>query len=51
MAYHQYTIRTPGRDALEQHFRDAGVGCTIFYPLCLCACTNRSASRPSVMPG
>ncbi len=33
--WHQYVIRTPRRDELETHLRDAGVGCAIFYPLCL----------------
>ncbi len=33
--YHQYVIRTARRDELEQHLRDQGIGCAIFYPLCL----------------
>ena len=33
--YHQYTIRVPKRDGLQQHLSDKGIGCAVFYPLCL----------------
>lgn len=35
--FHQYTIRVPGgrRDALAEHFKQAGVGCKIYYPVSL----------------
>ncbi len=31
--YHQYTIRSDRRDALEQHLRDSGVGVGVYYPI------------------
>jgi dTDP-4-amino-4,6-dideoxygalactose transaminase len=31
--YHQYTVRTPRRDALAQHLRVAGIGTAVHYPL------------------
>jgi perosamine synthetase len=31
-AYHQYTVRVPHRDAVQQHLRDAGVGSAVYYP-------------------
>ncbi len=30
--YHQYTIRTPRRDALRDHLTDAGIGSGVYYP-------------------
>jgi perosamine synthetase len=31
--YHQYTVRVPnGRDALQQHLTDSGVGSAVYYP-------------------
>jgi len=33
--WHQYVIRTDRRDELEQHLRASGIGCAVFYPLCL----------------
>jgi len=33
--YHQYTVRSPRRDALQQHLAEAGVGSAVYYPLCL----------------
>ncbi|NBB84349.1 MAG: aminotransferase class I/II-fold pyridoxal phosphate-dependent enzyme [Alphaproteobacteria bacterium] len=34
-AWHQYVIRTDRRDELAEHLRANGIGCAIFYPLCL----------------
>jgi dTDP-4-amino-4,6-dideoxygalactose transaminase len=31
--FNQYTIRVARRDALQQHLKDAGVGCSVYYPL------------------
>ena len=31
--YHQYTIRTPRRDALRQFLKDRGIGTMVYYPL------------------
>lgn len=31
--FNQYTIRVADRDALQQHLKDAGVGCSVYYPL------------------
>lgn len=32
--YHQYTVRVPnGRDALQQHLTDSGVGSAVYYPI------------------
>jgi dTDP-4-amino-4,6-dideoxygalactose transaminase len=31
--YHQYTIRTPERDALQQFLNDRGIGCAVYYPV------------------
>ena len=33
MIYHQYTIRTPQRDALQAHLNAAGIGNAIYYPV------------------
>ncbi len=33
--YHQYTIRAPRREELQQHLADKGIGCAVFYPLSL----------------
>jgi dTDP-4-amino-4,6-dideoxygalactose transaminase len=30
--YHQYTIKTEGRDALQEHLKEKGVGSIIYYP-------------------
>jgi len=32
-AWHQYTIRTPGRDALQERLKAEGVDSAIFYPV------------------
>ncbi|MHB8637262.1 MAG: DegT/DnrJ/EryC1/StrS family aminotransferase [Fimbriimonadaceae bacterium] len=32
-AWHQYTVRTPRRDALQAHLKDVGVDSAIFYPV------------------
>jgi len=31
--YHQYVIRAPQRDALQQHLTERGIGSAIYYPL------------------
>lgn len=31
--YHQYTIRVPRRDGLQQYLKDRGIGSMIYYPL------------------
>ncbi len=31
--YHQYTIRVPNRDAVQQRLADAGVPSTVYYPV------------------
>ena len=31
--YHQYTIRSRRRDALQRHLADAGIASKIFYPI------------------
>ena len=33
--YHQYTLRTPERDALRAHLREKGVGTGVYYPVAL----------------
>ena len=33
--FHQYTIRTPRRDALREHLKANGIGCAVYYPLAL----------------
>jgi dTDP-4-amino-4,6-dideoxygalactose transaminase len=33
--FNQYVVRAPRRDELRQHLLDAGVGCSVYYPLCL----------------
>ena len=30
--FHQYTVRTPRRDALRQHLTERGIGCAVYYP-------------------
>ena len=30
--YHQYTVRVPHRDAVQQRLADAGVPSTVYYP-------------------
>ena len=32
-AWHQYTVRTPRRDALQEHLKAAGIDSAIFYPV------------------
>ena len=32
-AYHLYVIRSPRRDALQQHLRERGIGTSIHYPV------------------
>ncbi len=34
-AFHQYTIRTPKRDALQQYLKNNGITAMIYYPLSL----------------
>jgi dTDP-4-amino-4,6-dideoxygalactose transaminase len=31
--YHQYTVRSPRRDALRAHLNEAGIGAGVFYPI------------------
>ncbi len=31
--YHQYTIAIKGRDQLQQHLKELGIGSTVYYPL------------------
>ena len=33
--YNQYVVRVPQRDQLRAHLLEAGVGCSVYYPLCL----------------
>lgn len=33
--YNQYVIRAKDRDELQQYLASAGVGCAVYYPLCL----------------
>jgi len=33
--FNQYVIRAPRRDDLRVHLLDAGIGCAVYYPLCL----------------
>ncbi|MDP6636966.1 MAG: DegT/DnrJ/EryC1/StrS family aminotransferase [Phycisphaerae bacterium] len=33
--FNQYVIRVPNRDACKQFILDAGIGCDVYYPLCL----------------
>ncbi len=33
--YNQYTLRVKNRDGLLEHLRSQGIGCAVYYPLCL----------------
>lgn len=33
--FHQYTLRAQRRDDLKKHLTDHGIGCAVYYPLCL----------------
>jgi dTDP-4-amino-4,6-dideoxygalactose transaminase len=33
--YHQFTVRTPKRDALAMALTDAGIGTTVHYPIAI----------------
>jgi len=33
--FNQYVIRAPRRDELRAHLQQAGIGCAVYYPLCL----------------
>jgi len=47
--YNQYVIRVPRRDDLREHLQAKGIGCEVYYPLCLHqqACLQSSAAGPS----
>ena len=32
-AYHQFTIRSPQRDALRERLASRGIGCGVYYPV------------------
>jgi len=32
-AYHLYTVRSPGRDALRARLQERGIGCGVYYPV------------------
>ncbi len=50
--YHQYTIRSPRRDALREHLAQSGVGTGLYYPLplhlqpCFAYCGYRDGQLP-----
>ena len=31
--YNQFSVRTPRRDALQAHFKNAGIGTEVYYPV------------------
>lgn len=31
--FHQYTVRTPRRDAVQRALTEAGIGCAVYYPI------------------
>lgn len=33
--YHQYTLRSPRRDAIFEALKSENIGCAIYYPICL----------------
>lgn len=47
--YNQYVIRVPRRDDLREHLQAKGIGCEVYYPLCLHqqACLQSSAAGQS----
>lgn len=50
--YHQYVIRAPQRDALQQHLTERGIGSAIYYPLGLHEqkCFRHLDYRPGDLP-
>lgn len=50
--FHQYTVRVPRRDALQEHLRSRGIGCAVYYPLPLHLqpCFEHLGYRPGALP-
>ncbi len=48
--WHQYTVRVPGgrRDALRDHLAAAGIGTSVFYPVCMHQQAPYAAGAPAL---